>query len=375
VRTKNTNRRFPALLLLLAGSSAAAAQSIPAIAAEGGPQALDVSGYIQFRYTATFPEGEEAVIGFQLPRVRLKFTADLSERLSVVVEGGLESGTMDLKDAFIRLSPNDGLNIRAGQYKLPFTRETIMADSSTLLITPSTVNAVFGLGRGQGIAASWEADRVRLMGSVSDGGGTDNTNYADPEEAGVALTARAELRLGQADWGRYNTFTSFRGSDPGVMIGAAVHWQGGEDGASPDEPGAPERFLAATADISYEGDGHTAFLAGHWRRSDELGESYDDFGLVAHAGVFVSDRTELFGRYGVVFADGDRTGDDTFEEFAIGVNHYFIPESLAAKFSFELAYHPDGTDDFELVSASSERGLVAGDDAQLTFRAQIQLMF
>jgi len=51
------------------------------------------------------------------------------------------------------------------------------------------------------------------------------TTIFSAKEADLALSARAELRLGDASWKQYDDFSSWRGNSAGLMLGGAVHWE------------------------------------------------------------------------------------------------------------------------------------------------------
>ena len=67
--------------------------------------------------------------------------------------------------------------------------------------------------------------------------------------------------------------------------------------------------------------------------------------------------------------------NDNFSRIRVGVNHYFLPESDAAKLSIDLSWFLDAQDK-SIVPANTQTGLLASDkDSQFNLRAQIQLMF
>jgi hypothetical protein len=132
-----------------------------------------------------------------------------------------------------------------------------------------------------------------------------------------------------------------------------------------------------TADVSIEGNGWNAFAAGIWSHFDpDSGDSLDDFAFQIQGGVFVAPTWELIAGYDAIFPDDDRAGnDDNFSTIRLGVNHYFIPESHAAKLTVDLSWFLD-TQNQSVAPANTQTGLLAsGEDNQWNLRAQIQLMF
>jgi hypothetical protein len=347
---------------------------------------VKVFGYAQFRYNFNLrdqvPGGDDATNGFQTARTKLGAAGNVNDDLGFFVLGsfGVGSGTFTLHDAYGTWKLADGWSLKWGQYKLPLMREETISDTKLLAADRSVMHSVFTQGRSQGVEAAYTTDQFRLMADFSDGLRTLNTDFNDGEgvfggglEADYALTARVEYKWA-GDWDRFNDFTSWQGAAPAGMAGLAVHYQGGGNTVGTFDVD----LLQVTADATLKGDGWNAFAAGVYRHLDpSLSGSYDDFGWLIQGGYFLAPDWELFARWDQVFPDSNWIDAKTFSELTIGVNHYCIPESHAAKFTLDVTYFPtDQAGSSGLVNPGTLTGLLGSDqDGQWNLRAQFQIMF
>lgn len=371
-----------------AHTAAALAADAAARTALAIPQAekftVNVTGQIQFRsiwnQRADNLVEEDTTLGFQTRRTKLEVGGKIiSDAWGYKVVGAFErdGGAFVLEDAFGSYKLNDSWTLMWGQFKLPFMREESLSSKYQLAADRSVMNEVFNQDRSQGIQAGFQSETLRFAGAFSDGFNTDNTDFTSGMEADFAGTARLEWKWA-GDWKQFGDFTNFRGGKYGFggMAGGAVHWQsGGETGGTADMD-----MFSATADVGVEGDGWNAFAAVVYRNIEPAGGSdLTDWGAMAQGGIFVSPQTELFGRFDMIFPDSDRAGDDEFSTLTLGLNHYFAPESHAAKFTVDLQYFMDTPTDSLMPSGSTGRGIGLltddTDDGQWAVRAQMQILF
>ncbi|MCC6425759.1 MAG: hypothetical protein IT435_02955 [Phycisphaerales bacterium] len=362
-----------------------------------GDNKLKVGGWFQFRYfmnfrdnPGDFPSGAHDsgfTNGFEFSRMRLNFTGNvLDPNLKFKFEGDFNRGTGEflLLDAFgtWAFKECEGLTLKWGQFKGPLLREELMSDTAQLAIERSVMSSTFSQTRTQGVNIEYLKDSFRGQFSVNDGMRALNTNYASPAEKDIGLTARAEFKFGEADWKLYDDFTSFRGQKSGVMLGLAGNYQHDGNTANPGSGSSTTQpqtdQFNYTADFSVEGGGWNAFVAGTGQHfdGDNGSSNLDDFGLLAQAGVMVSDHDEVFGRWDLVLPDDDRPADEDFNTLTAGWNHYFIPESHALKLSADFCWFLDDPSTNALVSTGSSNGLLRdNNDNQFEFRFQLQMMF
>ncbi|MDX9911063.1 MAG: porin [Phycisphaerales bacterium] len=354
------------------------------IASDDGNARLNIGGVFQFRYVANFnPEDahtgdSEFSNGFQFRRLRLNMTGTFKEAgVDFKIQAEFASGFGRLLDAVVRKSFDDGVWILVGQHEVSYTREVEAPSSKQLAIERSLAEEVFGLDRATGIALGIDRDRWRARGTLSDGRRGSNSAFYDESEADVALTARAELRLFDAPWKQFDDLTAFPDSKRGLLLGAGLHWQVDGNIPSPGVRGENDRLLQGTLDASYEDAGWNAMIAGHFRSIDADSDAVD-FGLVAQAGAFLDEHNEVYTRFVQLWPDPDRDHSDPFSTIAVGTNHYFIPDSHAAKLSVEgnLLLSDTVSSSSIVFTPNVSQGILAGDEAgQFILTAQLQLVF
>lgn len=369
---------------------------------------LYVGGYTQFTYTLSFRDGDDSSLmgesedftnGFDAKRTRLIFQGNvLNPNLSFYIEGGFDymgesnNGNFNLLEAWGNYNFDNGWGIKWGQYRVPLTRENMVDARHQLAGDRSVVDSVFNADRTQGVAVHYRGDNLGFVASINDGAGNRSTPFWTGAtnagglavESDIALTARLEYMFA-GDWGRFEDFTSFRNSDDiAVLLGGAIHWQQG--GETAGFAGGTEvaltdyDLLTYTIDLSVEGNGWNVFGSFVGRSVDADGSSdVDDFGWLIQGGFFVADQFEIFGRYDSVIVDDAYAADETFNTITLGANYYFVPESHAAKFTFDVAWFLDDPSENSPVAATapnSRTSLVPdAEDNQFALRAQMQLVF
>lgn len=356
---------------------------------DGGDYTLVVGGNAQFRYIANWRGDTQSpdsgyTGGFTFRRVRLGVSGTvISSRLSYAVQMDFLTGTdAKLYEAYGEYKLTDSSSLRWGQFKLPFWQEETNSFLKLQAVERSTVNSVFTQNYSQGVHYKWSSESLRLHAAFSDGLNTINTPYtAAGTEADYAFTGRGEWRWA-GDWKQLDQFTSWRSAKYAGFLGAAAHFQ---DGGQTAAPGSSQgvtydaSVLSYTADLSLKGSGWNIYVAGIGRNTtdDVVGETFDDFGLLTSAGLFVTDEVELFARYSGVWADDDRAKSDVWNEYTIGFNNYFVPESHAAKLSVDFTYMPDDqVGSSALINPSPNgTGLLGSAGEQFMIRVQMQIVF
>lgn len=337
---------------------------------------LRITGWTQIRYT--FAHGEEVAggedddeFGFSLRRTRLTAQGSLHDGafgFKLTNSFSRASGAGRLSDAYVTMRVTDRVELRFGQFKLPFAREELNSAKRLLATDRSIVNDVFGQGRSKGVELGAEGERLRAWLAFSDGFNAANTNF-DAAPADWALTGRVEW-LGAGSWRAFRDFTSPRGSEGGAMIGVAASVE-----ESPAAPGSAALMRASwTVDAGVEGDGWHFFIAAVGRHAEENTGTFHDLGVVAQASVYANDDIEPFVRFDVVLPDGDRPGDDAFRTLTLGANWYL--HGHAVKLTVDGQWFFDDAARNDLVGPSSTQGLLAGArDGAFALRAQFQFVF
>ncbi|MFK7883877.1 MAG: porin [Phycisphaerales bacterium] len=346
---------------------------------------LSLSVQMQFRYqanirddastTITNPD-DDVSIGFVMRRLKLEASSAITDNLKakLVLAVDRKTGTAFLEDTYADWKVSDDVTLRIGQFKLPILREEIVSSKRQLAVERSATNETFTQNRSQGIQANFGGEDWRAMLTFSDGIESDNTTFNDSAEADYSFTARGEMKFGEATFRQFRQFTSFRGATSGGLLGGAVSWQ--TMGETNPATAMPTDMLLLTGDFSWIDDGWNAYAALIYRNTDNGMMSFDDIGAVVQGGFFVAENTELYGRWDAVFPDSSRgtTGND-FHSVSFGVNHYLIPESHAAKFTFGVSIALDPTTE-SIVSTSDGHNLLPDSESgQIELMAQMHLLF
>ncbi len=352
------------------------------------PERFKSSVQLQFRYNVNHRDSqgttlagpdEDLTVGFTNRRTKFGLEAKVTESIKGKVKFAFSqsSGRAALEDANFTWKLSDTVSFKAGQYKAPLLREENISSTAQLATDRSSVNETYNQDFTQGIELIITEEDWRLFLHFNDGFNADNTYFNSAGEADYAVTVRGELKFGEASWSQYKQFTSFRGANTGLMLGAAVDHQA--MGSTNPATTPTTDMTTATVDASYLGDGWNLFGAGIWRSMDTGLMTLTDGGYVLQGGVFVSDQDEFFARWDLIDPSNSNpivvgtSGNSDFNVFTIGWNHYIIPESHAAKFTLEIQHYADPTTE----SIVSIRGNLLPDSmsSQFAATAQIQLLF
>jgi len=336
------------------------------LASADGNYTLQMKGEMQIRWAyaardigaADEAEGspsdatDEDAWGFEIRRMRMTFSGtvvDPSWYYEVKFNFARSGGAAILDDAFVEKRFDNGFNLRVGQFKAPFLRESIDSATGLLAVERSLVDTFFTVGRPQGMRLAWESDVVRIEGfygselaaagsapfSIVGGSaselnagsalglpGSQNTGF-NAVQTDYAFIGRVEAKTG-GEWKQFKDMQSFRGEEAAALFGVAAYAQqvdaiSGTDGATPDV------MWSVTADARVDFGGASIFVYGVYRDislqeaqpvrgggdSDEL----QQWGAVAQGGYFLTETVEGFLRYEVGNSDTDkfRTAPGTLE--------------------------------------------------------------
>lgn len=338
---------------------------------QDGDMEVAMSGQLQVRWVGNVQDDsadDSTRYGVENRRTKINWSGNVYE-WGFEVTGAFDrsGGSFGLEDAIIEREVADGVTLAFGQYKPPFMREELVSSKRQLAVDRSLVNEAFNQDRSQGVMLSVDAsDNVRFAASIDDGFGNDST-AALAEDTEFSISGRGEIML-DGGWRQFRDFTSAPGSDPGVMLGVAGHYQKDEYGTA---SGPEIEQFAFTADASIELDGANIFGAVVWQSlDDDAAVDFDQWGFVIQGGLYVTDDTELFGRF--------EWGDDDFSEddltvVTIGVNKYYHSHSV--KLSGDVGYAFENVSSFWDSSGVGWREDPADEDGQLVLRAQLQLLW
>lgn len=401
---------------------------------DANPFALNAEVLLQTRYMLssrsepTAPNPENQTMGFDLPRAQVRLSGNLVNRqvtgylnfdfgdaegdrgrgTAPVIPAG--NGAPQLRDAYVQYNfegGRAGLYVKAGQFRSAVITEDAIAPEFQMAVERSVANEFFALGLTQGIALGKVTDRFAWEVSVNDGhaypGNPEpaNTAFNSGFEADWAFSGRFDWKVA-GDWARFADFTSWRGSDEGLKIGAGFHIQRQGD-TNPDQTptgffnGNASEVLVATwsADVQWENDGWALFAGYTGQRimweinGNQL--TLVNHGLVLQGSMFFTEQVEAFGRVDLVQIDtaligpgAFPTSEDTYYYLTGGVNYYMIPESHAVKLSVDVIYTTSTSDTFDIGAGGANSvfypdptvtGLLGSSGQEILVRGQVQLLF
>jgi len=356
------------------------------IGSADGNYSLKIGGRLQVRYVYNFQDtppagGDRHRSGFENRRTRLAFSGhviDPSWKYKIQGNFSRSSGTFGLLDAHVDKVFDNGLTLRIGQFKPRFMHEDNTSSARQLAVERSAVNGVFGQSRSQGLelhgkagdTVKWSIGYIEGIGVNSPGGvggGTNTAALARTTEFG--FIARAEM-LAAGEWGQFRDFTSWSDEEFGLLLGAGIAFQRDEFGTP--TPGEVEMFrwtVDATAKFGGVG-AFVAFVGNHEEINN--GAEADQYGFVVQGSAFiVPDEWEAFVRY--EWGDADMTGVEDLSFITLGVNYYMAKHNL--KWQSDLGIGIEELAGFWASSSRGTRADAAGEDTQLVFRSQLQLVF
>jgi hypothetical protein len=364
---------------------------------------LRLRGQVQVRYVWNVQDdaldGDDNKYGFEVRRAKIKFdgniidptwqyvinlAADHDDRQfdgssgSSVFSG---QGDVDLDDAIIMKDFENGLEVWLGQFKMPFLQEELISSSRQLAAERSLVNQEFNQDRSKGVMLAYTGDRWKIQGGFGDGFKSLNTPYDFVPLTGgasvtglsssIAFTGRVDW-LAQGSWKQFRALTSKRGSEHGLKIGAAAHWEQDKYSDFAIGPDGRTSFFGWTVDGMWQGDGRNifAYVVGRHIDSDAVPD-LDQYGVVVQGGYYFTDKWEGYARY--EWGDNDVSGADDLNVVTIGANYYIHGDMV--KWTTDVGVGLDGVAATWRAGDAGWRTDAPDKDGQVVIRSQLQLLF
>ena len=344
----------------------------------------------------------------------------------------VNTGSLDVLDAYVTFDLTNDWSVRFGQFKLPFSRERLVSVQNRLAATNSFVDDIMGLNRSQGVELSTRGDDLAWAVAISDGG-TDNllagisnnsgyfpvgtapvnTPYWD-QQADFAITSRVEFKIA-GTWDEYGEMTSPPGEAEGILVGLAGHYQIGSrpttDGYTPPFPGVASnqtlftsagnnQWLNLTADVTWNLGGASLFGAIYYSNSETkwsvesfgpgnnvgkptIAGSANLLGILVQGSFYLSEKWEVYGRYQYLDPlnkpslrplSGTAVFPDeqaSLNAISVGANWYLDGQDL--KWTFELGYAFNTVGPTLATPENGFRPTVSG--YELVLMTQLQLQF
>lgn len=342
------------------------------------------------------------------------------------------SGQFTLLDAWTRFDLDSQWSFRAGQFRLPFSREELVDWQYQLATQRSVISYSMGVWYSQGIELGYADDFFRAQFAFSNGGqdniggqlklngGSDGLNQDWLDGDGSwAFTGRMEFKP-YGSWEQFKQFTS-PGSNPfGMLFGFGINYQEtqADFGTAPSNPaqqGTNNRF-DLTVDASFDFGGLSVFAAGYYSYNEShatyvqgggdpsagnpfppLGVptyfdtgSWTKWGVVLQSGFYIDPKVELFARYELgSFSSPDNESiralttsttpnfgalygfENNLSIVNVGVNWYIDGQDI--RWTTQLGYSLDSVDPSWYNEETGWR--VTGSRDALVFQSQLQLLF
>lgn len=317
-----------------------------AFANEDGSATLNIGGKIQIRHT--YEERSDSSY-FQTPRVELGLKGSFQDDWKwELLSDFSKKERATLKEAFVEHVFGEGLQLRAGQYKVGFDRQQFESSGRQTFVDVSLASASLGKGRDQGVQAhgSFLNRMFQYNAGVFNGTGegTPNTNTGHMTVARVSFNPLGDFGLSQGD--------IVPSSTPRVYADlSAYHNQ--DDGGSPDGTTG----VAVGTGLRYAG----AYAAGEYIHR-ETSAGVTSGGIYAQASCMILPGTlEAGARYSQLDPDTG-TGNDLQNEITAVVNVFFHNLGHNLKFSADLSLLKNETE-------------TSGDENSLRTRVQMQAAF
>lgn len=341
------------------------------IRSEDGTFALNIAGMIQFHYMYGSQDKsgtDDEAAGFEVARTRFGFIGNVVDPSwkYVIWTGHSDTGSALLLDSYITKVLDGGWSVTAGQFKTPLWREFLVSEKSQQLIDRSLLNGLSG-SYTQGVKADYKNDTVHLTLSFNDGLAGINKTWSTVD-TDYAFTGRAEW-LVFGEWTDYSSWMSCDHDEPVLVIGGAAHYQKGENGTATDLAD----ITRWSADINWGMSGANIFAAviGDHQSSDTV--EIDRLGVLVQAGVFLTEKVEVFGRYEWADLEASVDGPDDLGIVTVGGNYYVKGHRL--KITADVGYGLDPIPSTFSSNMAGWRTDTAGEDGQVVARTQIQLLF
>lgn len=258
-----------------------------------------ISGYAQMRYE--YKSGDAGSSTFQLRRVRLSLDGDITKKVDYKLQAELTSFKM--LDAYFSYKPMAGLNLRVGQFKLPFSIENTDYGPTKLELMDYSMAMTYLVASDESIGEDVIKANGRDMGIKIYGSFADNIiGYDLGVFNGRSLNAKDNNKSKDVV-GRL----SIRPLD-GLLISASYMW--GEYG---DSHIKRERWGVG---LCYD--------RGNWvARSEYIGGNTGELkseGVYALAGYRFCKHWMAVARYDTFWEDADYRSESSTTTYSVGIN-------------------------------------------------------
>lgn len=297
---------------------------------EDGLNSLKTNIHLQVQHQFLSVEGQGDTNSFQVRRARLFFSGNaLVPRLTYLINfemvGGQTNNVSEgvnftgpnLRDAYLNYDFNKGIQIRAGQFKVPFNLEELISDPKSQFVDRAITNDAFSFNRDLGVNVHGRIFDKKFEYNLFAMNEGTNQNIANNNNEMIFGTRLAFNWLG--DHG-YTSSDVDNSEKPQLMTGVAGNFNRVGAPAAPDES-----VISGTGDIAFRYRGFSIIGAGYYLRNHT--DSTNTYGFLGQTGFFIIPKhLEIMGRFaGVVPTDSGVTNG---YESSGGMAYYFLGHKL-----------------------------------------------
>ncbi|HXG58650.1 MAG TPA: porin [Thermoanaerobaculia bacterium] len=304
---------------------------------------LTLSNRIQFRFTHEDPDSGNGKDSFRIRRAKTKLDGWLYKKnLTWELQLNWADTSSSLEDANINYAFSRALQIKGGQFKVPFGRQELTSSGSQQFVDRSIVSSEFAKGRDAGVQI-WglsRDNRFEWRAGAFNGNGrnaSSNDNGALQYDARVTFQPWGDVKYSESD---------FESSGRPLLAVAVQYEHNDRHGAT---AGNDVSRAIAGGDVAFKYRGISAF--GEFFHRDNHPESGPDSasdGWNVQAGIFVVPRTiEVAARY-ATWDPSDRAAHDRRTESGIALNWFINKHNLKLQSDLRRIEHQAaGTSDLE----------------------------
>ena len=312
--------------------------------------------------------GDDFDSSFQIRRARLAFSGNaLGKQNKYKVEFAFSSRDLGMKEGLLHRSPlltwylQFGLardvNIRVGQYKIPYNRQRVISSGNLQFVDRSIANGEFNLDRDTGLDI--RSNDLFGLGKLHYAVGIYLRKGRDVSSS-VDFQFMYLARLEFLPFGKFKDYSSVdfaRYSSPRLSLGLAYAFiddalkMQGNRGASPKDKGTSE-IHNVVFDALFKFSGFSSMLEAFYRQGSrnpvegvtDLDKPRNGFGFFVQAGYLFSGTTfEWAVRYGHV-QPFDAAGSSLPEKYSLGtaLSYYFVKHPLKLQMDYFRLWSGNG---------------------------------
>lgn len=281
-----------------------------------------------------------------------------------------------LLDLYFQFKQLRDLNVRAGQYKIPFSRQRVISSGDLMFVDRSIVNSEFTLDRDLGFDFRSKDlfgldGKLRYYAGLYTGEGHSSFNNHPVSTAAHGFGLNALLRLEYLPLGPFEDYkesTLKQPTTPGLALGGSIAHVGkaagvkGVLGRSPEDGGTTDMVVAeADAIFKYRGfSAQTEFMHRKGERNNDgegtIEAARNGWGLTGQAGYLLPCGFEVAARHSAIRGRGATSLSDS-NETGGALSYYLAGHPYKIQADYLRKYSEDITDGSHQVRVQLQAGL------------------